>query len=103
MGGSARIQERLFIDGKFVDAADGTTFEVVNPYDGSKLADVAEAIEYVKNWMRPQAASRAAAIRIRFDSIPDITRAVSILRIEGAGLEASAPRYDGSQQRSQMG
>src|SRR5439155_11362735 len=43
MGGSARIQDRLFIDGKFVHAAHGTTFEVVNPYDGTKLADVAEA------------------------------------------------------------
>ncbi len=43
MGGRARIQDRLFIDGRFVDAADGATFEVVNPHDGSKLADVAEA------------------------------------------------------------
>ena len=38
--------------------------------------------------MRPQTASRGAVIRIRFDSIPDIAKAVSILRIEGAGLEA---------------
>ncbi|MDQ6759735.1 MAG: Smr/MutS family protein [Acidobacteriota bacterium] len=52
------------------------------------LPDLAEAIDYVRNWMRPQAASRGAAIRIRFDSIPDVTTAVSILRIEGAGLEA---------------
>ena len=28
MGGSARIQDRLFIDGRFVDAVDGATFEV---------------------------------------------------------------------------
>jgi aldehyde dehydrogenase (NAD+) len=37
------VQERLFIGGEFVEAADGATFEVFNPHDGSKLADVAEA------------------------------------------------------------
>ena len=52
------------------------------------LADVAEAIGYLQSSRRPQPAARGAAIRIRFDSIPDIARAVAILRIEGAGLEA---------------
>jgi DNA mismatch repair protein MutS2 len=52
------------------------------------LADVAEAIGYVRNWMRPQPASRGAVLRIRFDSIPDISRAAGLLRIEGASLEA---------------
>jgi aldehyde dehydrogenase (NAD+) len=33
----------MFIGGAFVDAADGGTFEVFDPHDGSKLADVAEA------------------------------------------------------------
>lgn len=37
------VKDRLFIGGKFVDAVDGSTFEVFNPHDGSKLADVAEA------------------------------------------------------------
>jgi aldehyde dehydrogenase (NAD+) len=37
------VQDRLFIAGEFVHAADGATFEVFNPHDGSKLADVAEA------------------------------------------------------------
>ena len=37
------MQDKLFIDGEFVDAADGSTFEVFNPHDGSMLADVAEA------------------------------------------------------------
>ncbi|HEV8682960.1 MAG TPA: aldehyde dehydrogenase family protein [Actinomycetota bacterium] len=37
------MQDRLFIGGEFVDAADGATFEVFGPHDGSKLADVAEA------------------------------------------------------------
>ena len=52
------------------------------------FADVAEAIEYLQSARRPQPAARGAAIRIRFDSIPDIAKAVAILRIEGAGLEA---------------
>jgi aldehyde dehydrogenase (NAD+) len=37
------VQDRLFIGGTFVDAIDGGTFEVFNPHDGTKLADVAEA------------------------------------------------------------
>jgi aldehyde dehydrogenase (NAD+) len=37
------VQDKLFIGGKFVDAVDGSTFEVFNPHDGSKLTDVAEA------------------------------------------------------------
>jgi acyl-CoA reductase-like NAD-dependent aldehyde dehydrogenase len=40
---SLDVQDRLFIGGEFVDAADGATFEVFGPHDGSKLADVAEA------------------------------------------------------------
>src|SRR5450432_1092282 len=39
----ARIQGRLFIRGRFVDALDGATFETRNPHDDSVLADVAEA------------------------------------------------------------
>ena len=37
------IQSKLFIGGKFVDAADGATIAVLNPHDNSKIADVAEA------------------------------------------------------------
>jgi len=35
----------LFIDGEFVDAADGATIDVLNPHDGSLLAVVAEGRE----------------------------------------------------------
>ena len=38
-----QLQTRLFIDGEFVDAADGSTFEVENPARGEPLAEVAEA------------------------------------------------------------
>ena len=38
-----RLQDRLFIGGSFVDALDGSTFESINPHDGSVLARVARA------------------------------------------------------------
>jgi aldehyde dehydrogenase (NAD+) len=37
------VQTRLFIGGEFVDALDGRTLPTLNPHDGSRLADVAEA------------------------------------------------------------
>jgi aldehyde dehydrogenase (NAD+) len=40
---ASRIQDRLFVGGRFVDALDGRTFETLNPHDGSVLANVAEA------------------------------------------------------------
>ena len=52
------------------------------------LADVAEALIYTKAATQPQAATKGSAIRIRFDSIPDIRQAVVLLQIEGADLEA---------------
>lgn len=51
------------------------------------LADVAEAITYQRASRQPQAAARGSAIRLRFTSIPDVTPALAILRIEGAQLE----------------
>jgi len=37
--------DKLFIDGEFVDALDGSTFVDINPHDGSTLGDVAQAGE----------------------------------------------------------
>jgi aldehyde dehydrogenase (NAD+) len=37
------VQTRLFIGGEFVDALDGRTLPTLNPHDGTRLADVAEA------------------------------------------------------------
>jgi DNA mismatch repair protein MutS2 len=53
----------------------------------SALADVAEAIAYQGASRQPQAAARGSAIRLRFSSIPDVSSALIILRIEGAVLE----------------
>ena len=38
-----RVQDRLFIDGEFVDALDGATFQTIDPHDGSVIAEVAQA------------------------------------------------------------
>ena len=38
-----RFQSKLFIGGEFVDALDGATMDVVNPFNGEVLAKVAEA------------------------------------------------------------
>jgi DNA mismatch repair protein MutS2 len=54
----------------------------------STLADVAEAIAYLRATHQPQSASRGAAIRVRFDSLPDVSTSLPMLRIEGAALEA---------------
>src|SRR5580658_11039168 len=51
------------------------------------LADVAEAIAYQGASRQPQAAARGSAIRLRFSSIPDVSSALTMLRIEGAMLE----------------
>lgn len=37
------MQTRLLIGGKWVDGVQGTTIPVVNPFDGSKICDIAEA------------------------------------------------------------
>jgi aldehyde dehydrogenase (NAD+) len=42
-GAGPKIQNRLFIDGRFVDAADGATIDVLNPHDNSLITRVAEA------------------------------------------------------------
>ncbi|HYD29385.1 MAG TPA: aldehyde dehydrogenase family protein, partial [Azospirillaceae bacterium] len=36
------IRRQAFIDGRFVDAADGRTFAAISPIDGRELAQVAE-------------------------------------------------------------
>lgn len=37
------IQNKLFIGGQWVDSVSGATIPVINPYDGSKLCDIAAA------------------------------------------------------------
>jgi DNA mismatch repair protein MutS2 len=51
------------------------------------LAETGEAIDYLRLAMRPQPATRGAAIRVDFGGLPDIEAAVHKLRIEGASLD----------------
>jgi succinate-semialdehyde dehydrogenase / glutarate-semialdehyde dehydrogenase len=37
------VEKRLFIDGKWVDAANGATFDVIDPATGAPLCAVADA------------------------------------------------------------
>ncbi len=53
----------------------------------NELAEVAEAIAYLEAASRPQPAARGAAVRFRFDGLPDPGEALRKLRIEGAALE----------------
>ena len=79
--------------GRFVQSALGQAeLDRVEPIDDrpaleSALADVREALDYVRLSMQPQQASRGAAIRVRFDSIPDIAATAQMIAIEGAVLE----------------
>ncbi len=51
------------------------------------LAEAGEAIRYLRAASAPQPAGHGAAIRIRFEGLPDVTVFIQKLRIEGAALE----------------
>jgi DNA mismatch repair protein MutS2 len=80
--------------GRYVHSALGRAeLDLVEPtseraHIESTLADTTEALDFVRMAQSPQTPQRGAAICPRFDSIPDPGPAVSLLRIEGASLEA---------------
>src|SRR3954447_4762602 len=51
------------------------------------LAEVDEAIQYLKSAAQPKTAQRGAAIRLDFSGITDLRIAGEKLRIEGASLD----------------
>ena len=79
--------------GRFVHTALGVSelekLEAISdrPALENTLADVAEALAYVGASRQPQAAARGSAIRLRFDSMPDVSGILPVLKIEGAALE----------------
>jgi aldehyde dehydrogenase (NAD+)/betaine-aldehyde dehydrogenase len=79
------VQTRLFIGGEFVDALDGRTLPTLNPHDGSRLADVAEAGP--ADIDRAVAAARAAFPAWR--DTPAAERGRLLLRLADA-IEADA-------------
>jgi aldehyde dehydrogenase (NAD+) len=98
------VQDKLFIGGEFVDALDGATFEVFNPHDGSKLADVAEAkqgdvdraIQAARNafssWSSTSAADRGRFLLELADAIE--ANAEELARLES--LDTGHPIHDSS-------
>ncbi len=80
--------------GRFVSSPLGRAeLEKVEPNDDraaleEALAEVDEAIRYLRSAAQPKPAQRGSAIRLDFSSIPDLRIAVEKLRIEGAALEA---------------
>ena len=82
-GPEMRIQDRLFIGGSFVAAADGAEFSTINPHDGSVLARVAQAgpadvdravaaaAEAFPGWARLQASARGRLLLRLADRIEE--------------------------------
>ncbi|MGH2554450.1 MAG: aldehyde dehydrogenase family protein [Actinomycetota bacterium] len=98
------MQNKLFIGGQFVDALDGSAFEVFNPHDGSKLADVAEAkqadvdraVQSARSafpeWSAMGASDRGRLLLELADAIED--RADELARLES--LDTGHPLRDSS-------
>ncbi len=80
-----QVQTKLFIGGEFVDGAQGATFAVHNPHDGSKLAEVAEAS--AEDVDRAVTAARSAFAA--WSETPAADRGRLLLRLAGA-IEAEA-------------
>src|SRR2546422_8754662 len=98
------VQDKLFIGGEFVDALDGATFEVFDPHDGSKLADVAEgkqgdvdrAVQAARSafssWSSTSAADRGRLLLELADAIE--ANAEELARLES--LDTGHPIHDSS-------
>ncbi len=60
------VEKRLFIDGKWVDAADGGTFDVIDPATGVSLCAVADATPADGRAARTSSSSMAAFTAARW-------------------------------------
>ncbi len=93
-GGLLEFDRLKALLGRYISSPLGQAeLDKVEPVDDrahaeQMLAEAAEALQYVETAARPQPASRGAAVRIRFGSLPDVGEAVRKLHIEGASLEA---------------
>ncbi len=54
------------------------------------LGEAGEAMAYLTQLSGPQESARGAAIRLRFDQLPEIGGSLNILRVEGAWLDGRA-------------
>jgi aldehyde dehydrogenase (NAD+) len=91
------VQTRLFIGGEFVDAADGATFETLDPHDGSVIAEVAEAKQEdvdravaaaqraFHHWSRLAAADRGRLLLKLADAIEADAQDLALLETRDTG------------------
>jgi aldehyde dehydrogenase (NAD+)/betaine-aldehyde dehydrogenase len=79
------MRDKLFIGGEFVDGVEQATFEVLNPHDLSRLAEVAEAREADVD----RAVAAAAAAFGAWSRTPASERGRLLLRLADA-IEANA-------------
>jgi aldehyde dehydrogenase (NAD+) len=101
-GPEMQIQDRLFIGGRFVAAADGGEFATINPHDGSVLANVAQAgpedidravaaaAAAFPGWAGLQASARGRLLLRLADRIEE--DAVELARLES--LDTGHPIHD---------
>jgi acyl-CoA reductase-like NAD-dependent aldehyde dehydrogenase len=80
-----RIQDKLFINSEFVEALDGAMCAVLNPHDGSKLVDVAEA----RAGDVDRAVAAAQAAFPAWSAMPAMDRGRLLLKLADA-IEANA-------------
>ncbi|MGQ4435893.1 MULTISPECIES: aldehyde dehydrogenase family protein [unclassified Streptomyces] len=91
------MQTKLFIGGEFVDAADGATFDTIDPHDGSVLAQVAEARredvdravaaarKAFPHWSRMSAADRGRLLLKLADAIEADVENLALLETRDTG------------------
>ncbi|HLU00447.1 MAG TPA: aldehyde dehydrogenase family protein [Burkholderiaceae bacterium] len=80
-----RYQNKLFIDGKFVNGADGCTIDVFNPHDNSLITSVAEA----KAEDVDRAVAAAARAFPKWSALPAAERGKLLLKLADR-IEAEA-------------
>ncbi|MFI9823233.1 aldehyde dehydrogenase family protein [Streptomyces sp. NPDC052013] len=91
------MQTKLFVGGDFVDAADGATFDTIDPHDGSVLAHVAEARQEdvdravaaarkaFPHWSRMPAADRGRLLLKLADAIEADAENLALLETRDTG------------------
>ena len=84
-----RLRTQAFVDGRFVDAASGKTFDCITPIDGSVLCKVAEC--EAEDVDRAVAVARAAFEDGRWSATSPVHRKKTLVRfaqlIEAHGVE----------------
>ena len=94
---SSLFRQHCYIDGKWVDADDGATFDVLNPADGSKLGTVPEmgtgetaraisaADAAMSGWAARTAKERAHVLRRWYDLIIENQQDLAVLMVAEMG------------------